>query len=377
MRIAFGINSVGLGHATRSIPVIRELVARGHDVHVLSSGRPLAFLKDALGSSVRFTELRDYSFSATTYTERGASATRFVLAFPVHASEVIAEHQRFLRWLRANPSDVIVSDTRFGIYHQRIPSYLIFHHFRLDANIPGSAQATERVSSLVRQAFNHIFVPDFESPSLSGALSHELRYVPRKQVSYVGHLSMASRMDLDRDVPVFVSVSGPEPQRTAFEERILSGISSLPRGSVITFGKPDDDSDRVIEGVRVVGHLGAADQTRMLNRAQLVLTRSGYTTIMDLIETGTKGFFVPTKGQPEQEYLASFHVRKGNYYATSLEDLDLERQLPIAAAFPGFDPPHRVEESVRRIVEVLESPSSNRPADSERSGNRDEHARDR
>ncbi|MFT4307760.1 MAG: glycosyltransferase family protein [Candidatus Woesearchaeota archaeon] len=353
LRIAFGVLSIGLGHATRSLPVITELIARGHEVHVLSSGRSLVFLREALGDSASFTELSDYSLSDTMHAEKGASVGRFALSFPLYASQVVSEHRRFLRWFKKTPCDCIVSDTRFGFYHE-VPSFLIFHHFRLDTSVPGSRKITERVLSLVRHTFDHVFIPDYEEPCLAGEIAHGLTFIPEEMISYVGVLSMVRPLGLERDVPLFVSISGPEPQRTVFERAIMDRIGELPEGSVITLGNLEDRSVRMIGGVSVHGSLGREEQERMLNRAQLVLTRSGYSTIMDLAQAGTRGLLIPTKGQPEQEYLARYHASKGNYYSTRLEDLDLKRQLPIARSFPGFIVPHRSDESVRRIVEMIE-----------------------
>ena len=41
-----------------------------------------------------------------------------------------------------------------------------------------------------------------------------------------------------------------------------------------------------------------------LNSSEMVLCRSGYTSIMDLAKLGKKVFFIPTPGQFEQEYFA-------------------------------------------------------------------------
>jgi uncharacterized protein (TIGR00661 family) len=48
---------------------------------------------------------------------------------------------------------------------------------------------------------------------------------------------------------------------------------------------------------------------KAINESELVLTRSGYSTIMDLLVLGKKVFFIPTTGQYEQEYLAK-HLEK-------------------------------------------------------------------
>jgi len=43
---------------------------------------------------------------------------------------------------------------------------------------------------------------------------------------------------------------------------------------------------------------------KTFNESEIVICRSGYTTIMDLVKLEKKAFFIPTPGQFEQEYLA-------------------------------------------------------------------------
>ena len=44
-RALFAISSLGLGHATRSLVVLREYLRHGYEITVVSSGNALAFLR--------------------------------------------------------------------------------------------------------------------------------------------------------------------------------------------------------------------------------------------------------------------------------------------------------------------------------------------
>jgi uncharacterized protein (TIGR00661 family) len=48
MRLIYGVVGEGMGHATRSRVLLEHLLARGHEIHVVVSGRAHAFLKDKL-----------------------------------------------------------------------------------------------------------------------------------------------------------------------------------------------------------------------------------------------------------------------------------------------------------------------------------------
>src|SRR5690242_9819096 len=125
---------------------------------------------------------------------------------------------------------------------------------------------------------------------------------------YIGPLSTAQPMDVAQDVDVFFSVSGIEPQRGLLEDLVLEALPKLSGRIVVTLGKPgNDDGVREIDGAIVYDYLNRERQAEMLNRAKLVMTRSGYTTLMELAALGRKALFVATPGQSEQEYLARFH----------------------------------------------------------------------
>jgi UDP-N-acetylglucosamine:LPS N-acetylglucosamine transferase len=48
----------------------------------------------------------------------------------------------------------------------------------------------------------------------------------------------------------------------------------------------------------------SSELEKAINESEIVLSRSGYTTIMDLYQLEKKAFFIPTPGQYEQLYLA-------------------------------------------------------------------------
>src|SRR5699024_10191085 len=114
------------------------------------------------------------------------------------------------------------------------------------------------------------------------------------------------------------SVSGIEPQRGMLAKRVLAALPELEGNMVVTLGDPAQAGEvREVAGAKVYGYLDRTHQAEMLNRARLILTRSGYTTLMELATLGKRGVFIPTPGQSEQEYLARFHHDKGHVYATT------------------------------------------------------------
>ena len=117
-------------------------------------------------------------------------------------------------------------------------------------------------------------------------------------------------MDIYRNVAV---ISGLEPHRTILQERLLKLFARKAEKSLIVEGKPADTVRyRQICGVDVVSHLYDTDLAFVLQNADNIYCRSGYSTLMDLYALGiNRATLIPTPGQTEQEYLAEYFANKG------------------------------------------------------------------
>ena len=117
-------------------------------------------------------------------------------------------------------------------------------------------------------------------------------------------------MDIYRNVGV---ISGLEPHRTILQERLLKLFARKAEKSLVVEGKPADTVRyRQICGVDVVSHLDDTDLAFVLQNADNIYCRSGYSTLMDLYALGiNRATLIPTPGQTEQEYLAEYFANKG------------------------------------------------------------------
>lgn len=214
-----------------------------------------------------------------------------------------------------------------------------------------------------------VMVPDYreERICLSGDLSHNLRIIDEDKIDYIGPLSdfRTNRSDVNcnRDIDVLFSVSGPEPHRTALENRILEQLPKITDRytTVLTLGKTETRGREDLTGltgldhIKVYSSLSATDRTKLLTRAKLVVARSGYSTLMDVAATGTRALFIPTPNQPEQEYLGRYHSEKGTYYSVSQANLDLENDIKKAMGFRGLDRPVNIKQSIANFMDIVHS----------------------
>lgn len=356
LKILFAVASWGLGHATRDLPLIERMLDCGHDVTIVSTDRALALLKHELGERCSFLEWPDLPLSMSKSAP--LYYAKYTLSLPLAFRVIVAEHRALDDLLRTRRFDRIVSDSRFGIRSDRVSSFQISHGLRFIA---------PRRSRLVEAGMEYFYyrcygrrtrfvVPDFATDSLSGALSHDLRFVQPQRVTYIGILSRLTQVRVERDVDCYVSISGPEPQRTILQDLVLKQVNGVPGRVVVSLGKPEDAGRTWYQGsVEVHNYVNRSQQQDLMNRANLVVSRSGYTTMMELAELGKTALLIPTPGQTEQEYLADLHHRAGNFYAVQQSKLDLPRNIEIARGFPGYRPAHRTARSIERFMEIVAS----------------------
>lgn len=355
-RVLYGVYHWGLGHATRSLVLIRALVARGDRVTILMQpGAGMQLLQSELGDRVEYVPFRDTPAPFSRYP--AVFYVRMSLSMPWVLAGYRREQRLTERLVAERHFDCVVSDSRIGVWSRAVPSYVIFHS--IHQIIPGRIRWMEHLVEwgqrrLLRH-YRKVLIPDMEP---DGGLSGDLGHYPhfdwgRDRLAYIGPLSDVRRPEFTEDLDYFFSVSGIEPQRSLFAERVLAAVPQLQGRIVVTLGDPSrTDEVRQLGATTVYGYLDRARQAEMLNRARVVITRSGYTTLMELAELGKRALFVPTPGQSEQEYLARFHHRRGHVYSTTQKKLDIVRDLPRAQAasgLPRIDTRHTVERFLRII----------------------------
>jgi len=357
--VLYKINSWGLGHATRNLPVIRRLIDGNYHVTLASTGRALELLRTELGDRCQYLDVPDY------YTKWGRDY-HWIFLMPKAPVEIWrllraidAERQRINQIIILGNYDLIVSDTCYGAWNSEVPSYLICHALKLPWFWQDryTQRFNEWLASLFINRFDLILVPDYEGSPLSGCLSKDFRFIDGKKVKYIGILSAFKKLDTEQDIDYFISISGAEPQRSSFEKKVLEQVRELEGKVVIALGKPEGGEGGFERWghVRVVNYMKSPERDRVMNSAKMVISRPGYSTLMDLIELGKdKVLFVPTPNHPEQEYLARYHAESGNIYSVSQKRLNLARDVKRARQYPGLI--HRdfsTCRSVNRLMEII------------------------
>lgn len=369
MHVVYGVGSWGLGHATRSVPLIRGLLDAGCRVTVVSSGRALAVLRDELRTSRGEPKgVRGEPASPCTFLDwpdvpqpLGRTAAAFYLkaavAVPWFFAAIADEHRRLRALLRQQRVDRIVSDNRYGIFDASVPSYHVAHSLRF------IAPARMRFIELALEYFNHrwfaplrvrrILVPDDESPGLSGDLAHNLVFFGPPRLVYLGIVTEVRRLEVPEDLDAFVTLSGPEPQRTLLERIVLKQVVGLRGRVAVALGRPESRAVRQIGSATVYDYLPRRTQEEFLNRSRVVVARAGYTTIMELAVVRKRAALVPTPGQTEQVHLAAYHARQGTAHAVPQSRLNLARDIELAGRTAGLRARSTTDQAVARFLDVV------------------------
>ncbi|RLF48405.1 MAG: glycosyltransferase [Thermoplasmata archaeon] len=353
MKIAVAICSWGIGHATRMLPILRALVQEC-DLRVYSHGRALDALKKELGDSAAYNQLPDYP---SPYTKSSMIVPRLLLNSPRMIKVMVMEHE--IAENECDDCDVIISDTRYGFYSTRVPSYFVVSQLRYIA--PGRIRAlevlTERFTEFFRKKYRAVLVPDTEDGALGGDLTTNLSYVSLDNIRYIGPLSDFRPIECAQDVDVLISITGPEPQRTLFEKRVFAQVHELDARIVITLGKSEDcasfDKNALPDNVTVYTYLNRDERNLLMNRSKVIVSRSGYSTIMDLAVLGKKALYIPTPGQTEQEYLAKYHESLGYCPYVEQKRLHLSDNLKVVREYRGYGTNFNPSDSVKRALSVI------------------------
>ncbi|MDE3057318.1 MAG: glycosyltransferase [Bacteroidota bacterium] len=338
----------GLGHATRCIPIIRELLVRRIDVVIAADGRTYDLLKKEF-PSVTLYRLPGFS---PTYNEKGASAFHMIRQLPMLIKATIGEHRAIQRLIETEKIDSVISDNRFGLFTTKVPTVYIVHQIRIlmPHRLRIFEWAVYYIHQYIIKKYTECWIPDYSgSRNLSDKLAHS--FPLPSNATFIGpltrlraepsHSSVTSRLAGKKSKKmkrnVLVILSGPEPQRTIFEQLVTRQLMQSDFSALIVQGIPETNEKRKLSPkITIVSMLSAEELRREILAVEIVLSRSGYSTIMDLAALGKKAIFVPTPGQTEQEYLAAhFHETKV-CFSMNQHDFDLQRAVEASKEFRGF-----------------------------------------
>lgn len=324
----------GLGHATRCIPVIRKLQQLGCEVMVTGSGPSLQLLR------AEFPSLKSFFIEGynPVYPSNGQMVRKMILQIPKFFRTISVEHKQIETFVKEQKIDLVISDNRYGCWSSHVPSVFITHqsNIMMPQRFGWLSGIIRRLNERYIKRFTYCWVPDVKGKlSLAGDLISFRKSMLDVPVFYVGPLSRfrPSQTSLKKKYDILAVFSGPEPQRTIFENKVMPQLKTSGLRYFVVRGVMS--SDETHEN-NMVNFLTAADLQEKIESSDLVLARSGYSTVMDMSALGKKVIFVPTPGQTEQEYLARRLKEAGVAFSMPQKKFNLANALDEAKTYSGF-----------------------------------------
>lgn len=323
----------GLGHATRCIPLIKDLLAQDCAVWLAGEGAQEILLRKEF-PSLPFLYLPGYR---VRYARTGRGLLwRMLMQGPGFRQTIKYENTWLKKKVEEYGFDAVISDNRYGLYHEKINCFFITHQLSIKT---GMGRWTEKMLQRINynyiNRFTECWVPDEKGENnLAGELSHPEKF-PSIPVKYIGPLSRFEKKSapIIKD-HILVILSGPEPQRSILEDKIVDNIAHYNSTAVVVRGLPADAS--IIPSTNTIlfyNHLPADELQKEFEKAEWIIGRTGYSTVMDITTMQKKSILIPTPGQPEQEYLAKYLMKNKLAFCVKQKEFSLQQALADAKAF--------------------------------------------
>ena len=316
----------GLGHATRCIPVIQALLSQNFIVFIAAEGNSATLLRKEF-PDITILSLTGYNISYTN--KKVLFNAKIFLQIPKILRAIRQENKWLKQIIKEYKIDIVISDNRYGLYNGRIKSIFVTHQLAIETGYTFTNWVVQKLNYNLINNFDDCWIPDEKMPNdLAGKLSNpnKMPFIP---VNYIGPLSRFSKQQKDKNIELLVLLSGPEPQRTILEKLMLEQMNELEYKMILVRGLPGVEDKLGVnnKAITTYNHLNADELSVIIQSAKIIVARSGYSTIMDLVALQQKAILIPTPGQTEQEYLAEYLAKKKYYIRAKQSGFNLKKEI--------------------------------------------------
>jgi uncharacterized protein (TIGR00661 family) len=312
--VLYSVLDWGMGHATRSIPIIDEISKQCKEIIIVASGLSAQVLESVFPhltiEKIDHKEIR-YE-SSMMWINLVKQLPQLKKLIDINKATAAALTKKY-------NATIIISDNHFGFRNKQTKNIYITHQMMIHHNNELVSFFATQWHQKVMSKFDEIWVPDYASDnqSLAGKLSRSAH----PNVKYLGPITTIQKLDLEKTIDISIILSGPEPQRTLMENKWIQTLHKENKKITLIRGtqKPTEKPTPHLWNVIDIADRNTIEYT--LNSCRTLIARSGYTTIMDIEKLNiAKVIFVPTPGQSEQEYLAEYISHKYDHIQVIRQD---------------------------------------------------------
>ena len=308
----------GLGHASRCIPIINQLLNQGNEVSVASDGEALSLLRQ------EFPRLDSFELPAYNINYKYQSMIiNMAVQGPKILQAIKQEKSTAEKLATTWNADILISDNRLGFRSNKTNNIYITHQL----NIPHP----NKIISTIANKLHHHFINKYDEcwiPDNSKSQSLASKMVQGRlniKKHFIGVQSRLVKEDVYEDIDLSIILSGPEPQRTYLEEKILQKCFPLNDKKIVLVRGTEKGAKLTIDKSHISIHnlLTSHDINNIINRSKQIICRAGYSSIMDLVALDKGAILIPTPGQYEQEYLADELDGRFGFRSVAQENIDM------------------------------------------------------
>lgn len=320
----------GLGHTTRCIPVIKAVLQRNCKVFIACNHWQQSFLEQEF-NNLTYIKLDGYNIEYSKkrlflkIASQGLKIKRKIAAENVALKTIITAYK----------IDWVISDNRYGLFDAGIFSTIITHQLQLQ--LPNWLRLFQPVAnrfiSKFLQNFDQVWVPDNAGQTnMGGQLSHTTnQYLPLIYLGSLGRFTPMTNKPIGSK-KVAVILSGIEPQRSILESIIINQTDSCD-GYEFTLvrGINNKMDDLKLPNCKIINRADSKTLEAILNNTDIIISRAGYSSVMDYLPLNKICIFIPTPGQTEQEYLAGYLGKTKVALTFKQAAFNLEKALKVAS----------------------------------------------
>jgi len=323
MKILVAPMDWGLGHVSRTIPIIKTLLSRGHEIITCGNNDAKAIYEEEF-QNLAHLDFKGYSPKYSKSNNQGLAMIKQSPKF----FKLIKEEEEFANKIAKELKlDFIISDNRFGFRSKFTTNIFICHQINIQGP-PFLKQMMHVINNGYVKKFTQCWIPDIDK---EGKLAGKLSKSKLKNCHYIGSLSRfetACKKNSNWKYKYVGILSGPEPQRSILEKKIISEFKKLKKKCAIIQGTPNKKNIKM-ENIDVFPHLKTTDFLSIIENSETIICRSGYSSIMDLSILQKQAILIPTPGQTEQNYLAKYHKKISNIGYMTQKDITLKEASKI------------------------------------------------
>jgi len=358
-KVLFAPLNWGLGHAARSIPILKALSANGFEVILAGNGFSLEFLRKEF-SDWQYLELPSFEMR---YSGGKSQIISVLKALPKIIIASWKEHRQLRHLIKKRNIDIVISDNRFGLFNKNCVSVYITHQLTIPmpAGFRFLTPVVRKLHRMLIANYTYCWIPDEPGVfNLSGNLSHN-QILP-KNARFIGILSRFQRetfsIEMKNRYDFLFILSSVEPQRTILEKKIISFFQENSSCKAILIRGVADKTESIerVEQLTNINQASEKELKSLLEASEVVVCRSGYTGIMELASINKRAVLIPTPGQPEQEYLAAYLSSYPLFSCINQDELTFLQLLLAAEKTKNYSFSFSSDLLMKAIQEITTSP---------------------